>query len=142
MSLIEKSNQNIKASALLYENQLYNASIHSAYYSCFQLILKYNYENYYEYKEIYASLKQNKNSQNNNKQLGSHDIEINCFKKLLSKVWNINKINEIYLNISILKKKRIIADYNRKKLLNKEDSEKTINLAEKTREEILKILNL
>jgi len=135
MSFIEKSKLNIKASALLYENQLYNASIHSAYYSCFQLILEYNNKNNYDYKEI-------KNSQSNNKSTGSHDVQINYFKRLLSKSFDSKMVKKILSNIYSLKYMRKLADYDKDILLNEKDSKKTIDLAEKTREEILKILNL
>lgn len=137
-----KSDENFSAANLLVSSDMHDASVHCAYYSCFQL-MKYaiksegiDYENQKKNYTLYVHEMHDGES----RKLGSHEYLIQQFivesaKKDMRSTIAINR------NISHLKAFRTKADYDDIRV-NESESKVCSEMAEETRELIIKTYGL
>ncbi len=117
MSLLKKSNENIKAADLLIQNKLFNPSIHACYYANYQILIK---------------IEKTLSNDVNPKTIDSHEKTITAiFSSLknlnsnLLKNFNLEKIKESILD---LKRKRTKADYH-EKIFNNDETQNIYELS-------------
>lgn len=138
-----KSDENFNAANLLVSSNMHNASIHCAYYSCFQLV-KYVFKNkervdYSNQKSNYTAYVKESQSQQR-KAMGSHEYLIQQFiKKSAEK--NMSSTIIIRRHILELKGLRAQADYD-DSIVKEGESTRCSKMAEEIRRLITEIYEL
>lgn len=101
MSILNKSEQNLKAASILCDKKLFAPAVHAAYYSSLQLVIHYAY--------IYCGLSE-ETVKKETRKVGSHNFFINNY---VSEIERLNKINAFNFHqyINRFKKKRVDSDY-------------------------------
>lgn len=109
--LLKKSQENIEAADVLHKTKHYNSAAHSAYYSCFQLMVHIN-----PTSRLYKT------------GMSSHEKVINFFKKDITEKRRTLSY-DFFKNITKIKKAREEADYSDCFEIGVTRSEDTINAA-------------
>jgi uncharacterized protein (UPF0332 family) len=125
--ILDKSEQNLRATSILCEKKLFAPAVHAAYYSSLQLIIHYVY--------TYCGLSEETVKSETRKE-GSHNYFINNY---VSEIKSLNRVNayQFHQYFNRLKRKRVDSDYHQYVVTEKDSLE-----AKKSAERIKKFTDI